>query len=108
MVQVLAISVALVALAALVAVDVPHRRAGRRLKELALTDDLTGLPNRRAWRQALAREMARARRDRKPLSVVMIDLDHFKRFNDRYGHAAGDRLLQGWATGAMKRLRASA
>jgi diguanylate cyclase (GGDEF)-like protein/PAS domain S-box-containing protein len=64
-----------------------------KLHRLALTDDLTGLPNRRAWQEHLERELARARRERSPLCVAMLDLDHFKRFNDAHGHQAGDRLL---------------
>jgi len=65
-----------------------------RLEAMARTDDLTGLPNRRAWEDQLPREMARARRDGHALSVAMLDLDHFKAFNDELGHQAGDRLLK--------------
>jgi diguanylate cyclase (GGDEF)-like protein len=61
--------------------------------ELARTDPLTGLPNRRAWRDELDRELARASRGG-ALCVAMLDLDHFKRFNDEHGHVAGDELLQ--------------
>ena len=64
------------------------------LAEDARTDDLTGLPNRRAWDEALERELARAARERTPLCVALIDLDRFKRFNDDHGHLAGDRLLK--------------
>lgn len=74
----------------------------QKVRELAITDELTGLPNRRAWNAELPRGLERARRDRTPLSVALIDLDHFKRFNDSYGHPAGDRLLKeaaaAWAT----------
>jgi two-component system cell cycle response regulator len=71
------------------------RRAERvsRLEALARTDELTGLANRRGWDEELAREMARAERTGQLLSVVLLDLDHFKRFNDRFGHLAGDHLL---------------
>lgn len=62
--------------------------------ELARTDPLTGLPNRRAWLELLEHEIARARRFGKPLCVAMVDLDHFKRFNDEHGHLAGDELLK--------------
>jgi diguanylate cyclase (GGDEF)-like protein len=65
-----------------------------RLESMARTDDLTGLPNRRAWEQELPREMLRAKREQRPLCVAMIDLDHFKEFNDERGHQAGDRLLK--------------
>ena len=65
----------------------------RGLARLALTDSLTGLSNRRDWDQQLSRELARARRYSEPLSVVLLDLDGFKPFNDAHGHQAGDRLL---------------
>jgi diguanylate cyclase (GGDEF)-like protein len=64
-----------------------------QLAALAHNDGLTGVPNRRAWDLELAREMAISRRTGQPLSVAIIDLDHFKQFNDRHGHQAGDRLL---------------
>ncbi len=63
-------------------------------RELATTDELTGVPNRRALVEAAGREIARAARDASPISLVYIDVDHFKRVNDRLGHAAGDRLLR--------------
>ena len=63
------------------------------IRRSARTDALTGLPNRRAWDEVLPRELARARRDRRPFIVAMVDLDHFKRFNDARGHQAGDSLL---------------
>jgi diguanylate cyclase (GGDEF)-like protein/PAS domain S-box-containing protein len=66
----------------------------RRLDELARTDQLTGLANRRTWDEALDREIRVARRTARPLSVVLMDLDHFKAYNDRHGHLAGDRLLR--------------
>ena len=65
-----------------------------RLGAIARTDDLTGLPNRRAWNEDLARELARATRQGTPLCVAIVDLDHFKVFNDTHGHQAGDRLLK--------------
>ena len=60
---------------------------------LAGTDELTGLANRRAWQEVLTRELGVAARIGKPLSVVLIDLDFFKDYNDKHGHLAGDRLL---------------
>jgi diguanylate cyclase (GGDEF)-like protein/PAS domain S-box-containing protein len=65
----------------------------RRLETLALTDQLTGLPNRRAWEDTLARELSRAARDGLPVCVAVLDLDGFKRYNDDLGHLAGDNLL---------------
>jgi diguanylate cyclase (GGDEF)-like protein len=64
-----------------------------RLADLARTDSLTGIPNRRAWHELLRRESALARRSDVPLSVALIDLDRFKQYNDLHGHLAGDRLL---------------
>ncbi len=78
-----------------------------KLEHLALTDELTGLGNRRAWEDSLERELVRARREEHPLCVALIDLDHFKRFNDVYGHQAGDRLLRDLATAWKRQLRAS-
>ena len=63
------------------------------LERLALTDRLTGLSNRHAGEQALEREFARARRTKAPFSLVVLDIDHFKSVNDRFGHAAGDEVL---------------
>ena len=65
-----------------------------RLENMARTDDLTGLPNRRAWDEELPRELARAARYAHPVCVAMLDLDRFKDYNDRLGHLAGDRLLK--------------
>jgi diguanylate cyclase (GGDEF)-like protein len=65
-----------------------------RLEHVARTDDLTGLANRRAWDEHLRREIEWAKRSRSPLAVAILDLDHFKEFNDRNGHPAGDRFLK--------------
>ena len=65
-----------------------------RLKRLATTDELTGIPNRRGWDEALRREIAGRRRDGAPLWVALLDLDEFKFYNDEYGHLAGDDLLR--------------
>ena len=64
------------------------------LTRLALTDPLTGLSNRRAGERALDRDVARARRAGLPFSLALIDLDHFKQVNDRFGHAVGDETLR--------------
>ncbi|MCS3761838.1 diguanylate cyclase domain-containing protein [Bradyrhizobium centrosematis] len=65
-----------------------------KLASLATTDGLTGLANRRAFDERLADEWARARRDDTQLSLLLIDVDHFKKFNDHYGHVAGDGCLR--------------
>ena len=77
------------------------------LAEVARTDELTGLANRRAWDEALARELKRAARDGSPLCVGIVDLDHFKDFNDQNGHLAGDRMLKQIASAWAAELRAS-
>jgi diguanylate cyclase (GGDEF)-like protein len=64
-----------------------------QLDDLAHTDELTGLPNRRAWEAELDRGLARARRTREPVSIAVIDIDRFKSINDAYGHPGGDGLL---------------
>jgi diguanylate cyclase (GGDEF)-like protein/PAS domain S-box-containing protein len=61
---------------------------------MARTDPLTGLPNRRAWDEEILKELSRAERHGLPLSLAMLDVDHFKRFNDEHGHQAGDDLLR--------------
>ncbi len=91
----LLISLALVVLALLLRRELRRRsRAEGELALLAITDGLTGLANRRRFDQVLAREWDRAERTGAPLSLLMIDVDHFKRLNDRYGHATGDAMLQ--------------
>jgi diguanylate cyclase (GGDEF)-like protein len=65
-----------------------------RVRLLSLTDELTGLPNRRAFLRRIEDEVARVQRYGFPLSLALIDLDHFKQINDHYGHAGGDEVLQ--------------
>lgn len=73
-----------------------RRRHGaeQELAQLAATDAMTGLANRRTLDQTLDREWARAKRSGTPLSLLMIDVDHFKAFNDRHGHQLGDEALR--------------
>ena len=68
-------------------------RVNARLEALATQDGLTGLKNHRAFQDRLAQEVAYARRYDRPLSLVMLDVDHFKQYNDTYGHPAGDEVL---------------
>lgn len=73
---------------------------GRIIEELALTDPLTGIDNRRGWERAIQRSVGQARRHNHPLCLAMLDLDHFKQYNDQFGHQAGDdylrRIAQNW------------
>jgi diguanylate cyclase (GGDEF)-like protein len=68
--------------------------ANRALAQAAVTDGLTGLKNRRVFQEALDSAVQMAERLQQPLSLIMFDIDHFKQFNDRFGHPAGDELLQ--------------
>ncbi len=68
--------------------------ANKKLEELSLTDGLTGLANRRQFDQTLAREWSRSMRLGRPLAVIMMDIDLFKKFNDHYGHQGGDDCLR--------------
>jgi diguanylate cyclase (GGDEF)-like protein/PAS domain S-box-containing protein len=72
----------------------PQKQLEARLRELATTDELTGLENRRHFLELAQVELSRVRRTRSPLSLAMIDVDHFKHVNDRFGHAVGDRALK--------------
>lgn len=71
-----------------------HKHLERRLTELATLDGLTGLANRRTLDERLNEEWVRARRDGTPVSLLLIDVDHFKKYNDAYGHQAGDDCLK--------------
>lgn len=77
------------------------------LRMLALRDGLTGLYNRRYLEEALQRELSRATRSAKPFSLIMIDIDHFKRFNDKFGHDAGDFVLSTFARAIAGGIRSS-
>jgi diguanylate cyclase (GGDEF)-like protein len=84
---------ALQSLALALTTALSHAELLRRLEHLSLSDPLTGLGNRRAFDEAVTEELARARRMSAPLGLVMLDVDHFKRFNDQHGHLAGDDVL---------------
>jgi diguanylate cyclase (GGDEF)-like protein/PAS domain S-box-containing protein len=70
------------------------QQTNQRLQQQAIRDPLTGLYNRRYLDETLPREIRRAARQRQPVGVMMLDIDHFKAVNDRYGHAAGDTMLR--------------
>jgi diguanylate cyclase (GGDEF)-like protein len=72
-------------------------RADRETYELATTDSLTGVYNRRTFKELAEPQLSRSRRARMPVSLLVLDLDHFKRINDTYGHLAGDDVLKAFA-----------
>lgn len=78
-----------------------------RLRVLSATDALTGLPNRRTLLEVLTAQLDRSLALKRPLSVLMIDVDRFKKYNDEYGHAAGDAALQGIAAALRSVVRES-
>jgi len=96
-----------VTLAEQVAVALMNLKLREALRNQSIRDPLTGLFNRRYMEETLEREMRRAERSHQPLGVVMLDLDHFKHFNDTYGHAAGDLLLRELGALLNTRLRGS-
>ncbi len=80
--------------AALIRDVTAEKEQEEKLREIATTDALTGLYNRRSLDEILSKEFARANRYGNPLGVVMVDIDHFKRINDEFGHDRGDRILR--------------
>jgi diguanylate cyclase (GGDEF)-like protein/PAS domain S-box-containing protein len=76
-----------------------------QLHDLSIRDPLTGLYNRRYLDEALERELLRATRHQHPVGVIMLDIDHFKQFNDTYGHDAGDALLRALGTFLLNNIR---
>jgi diguanylate cyclase (GGDEF)-like protein len=99
----------LIGLAGIIGILFSGTRIGiytKRLQQQSVIDALTGIPNRRSFSETILREFKLAKRDRTPLSVIMCDIDHFKLYNDSYGHAAGDDCLKQVAkamAGALKR-----
>lgn len=88
--------------------DRANKELDRRREELlalSRSDALTGLSNRRYFEERLQVEFARSSRYRSPLALVMLDVDHFKQLNDRYGHPFGDQVLRAVAQAARERLR---
>jgi len=87
------------------ALERERERMTEKLVELSTTDELTGLPNRRLLTQRIEQEAARTRRTGRPFGLLMIDLDHFKEVNDRYGHQTGDDVLRQCAECLRRTLR---
>jgi len=88
-----------------VAIAIENANLFKQVQHLAITDPLTGLNNRRYFFEAARRELERARRYQSPLSLIMVDIDHFKRVNDTHGHQAGDRVLVGVTNRCREKLR---
>ncbi len=82
------------AFARLIALAIANLSLRERLRAQSIRDPLTGLYNRRFLEESIERELARAQRKQEPLAVMIIDADHFKRFNDTFGHDAGDAVLR--------------
>ena len=87
--------------------DAELQQALRETRELAITDPLTGLHNRRYLWELLGRELLKARRNRTPVAAILADIDHFKRFNDTWGHEAGDLVLKRVADVIREHVRGS-
>ena len=89
-----------------IATDITRRKeAELELRRLSVTDALTGIHNRRYFKEQLDQAMARCARSGEPLSLVMFDIDHFKDINDRFGHEAGDIVLVTLCQRIAQRLR---
>ncbi len=84
---------------------IENARLFEEVQQLAATDSLTGLHNRRHWLELAGREFERARRYGRPLAAIMLDVDHFKQVNDAYGHAIGDQVLRLMASRCRENLR---
>jgi diguanylate cyclase (GGDEF)-like protein len=91
----------------LAAIAIDNARTHRELEQRATTDDLTGVANRRRFREELEREVASAERHGYPLSLLLLDLDGFKAVNDTFGHERGDEVLKAFARLLKQRARRS-
>lgn len=87
--------------------SIDNARLHQRTMELACTDGLTGLYNQRQFKKVFQEEVARAARYNKPMSIILLDVDDFKKFNDSYGHPNGDIVLQQMARLLIELLRGS-
>ena len=94
-------------LAAVTSMCIDNAVSHEKLKQDGLTDPLTGISNRRFFERRLAEETERARRSQKELACIVVDIDHFKKINDIYGHVTGDHVLQRVAAELGKDLRSS-
>jgi diguanylate cyclase (GGDEF)-like protein len=81
-------------LSAQIAITLDNARLYEETKNMSLTDPLTTLPNRRSFDIFISGEIKRAERYRRPFAMMMIDFDNFKKYNDKYGHSAGDYIIQ--------------
>lgn len=84
-----------------------YKKIERQLANMALFDSLTGTLNRPAFYQHAEKEFARSKRYYRPLSVIMLDIDHFKQINDEYGHHGGDQVLQIFAEACQEVIRST-
>jgi len=87
--------------------DSPEQSYYEHLHQASVEDPVTNIPNRRYFEEFVQREIARTRRYDRPLGLLMIDLDHFKRINDTYGHVCGDAILRDFSEVVSSRLRKS-
>lgn len=94
-----------VTVAASVSASIENARLFAQTEKLAITDSLTGILNRRGLFVSAEREVERARRYQRPLSLLLLDLDHFKQLNDAHGHVAGDQVLEALAARLQSSLR---
>ncbi len=86
-------AIALVGIGVILVLGLALKRAYARLRQQAVIDALTAIPNRRFFIEQLVHELRRGRREKVPLSLIICDIDYFKRYNDRFGHQGGDRCL---------------
>jgi len=103
--QLTALALGTVALLALLALGLRQRSHARRMRDLAMTDELTRLPNRRHLQMLAEAQLAAAQAGGTPLALLALDIDHFKRINDQHGHDAGDQVLRRVAAAAQAALR---
>lgn len=103
--QTLALLLGVLLVAILVTLALRQRQRTHRLRALAMTDPLTGVASRRAIENIAERALAESARTQTPLTVLLLDLDHFKAINDRYGHAAGDAVLRATTQAWQAQLR---